>query len=335
MKVLLTGASGFLGKKVLDLLIADPKVSRIYALSRTKKTHPSPKVSLYSIDLSQPQAVNDLDFGEIPDFVIHLAGVYDFKKDYADNYIQNVLPMTSLIAKMKDWNESKKVPFLFASSYSVVYESNLPDGESPLDILPPPDLPYSRTKAIAERLLLESKLPGASLRLGILTGDRSGSLMEKIDGPYFIMNLVRSLSQWKLASRLPLFPIPGIKDAVLPFVPVDLAAQAFVYALHHVELTSPMKIFGVYRDGETTVENFVQSTFDRYLPKVKPAYLSGVSKHLMKVGTSATGIPEALFMFSSRMIPMANPGFQKEFPGLTLPRFSEMKESFYRGGESS
>ena len=337
MKVVLTGASGFLGKKVLELLIADESVEKVFALSRSKKTHPHPKVKLHSVDLSDPRSVHELDLatGEIPDFVIHLAGVYDFKMGYAENYVQNVLPMTSLITKLKEWNAVKKVPFLFASSYSVGYDSELLDGESCLNQLPEANLPYSRTKAIAERLLLESGLPGASLRLGILVGDREGSVMEKIDGPYFMTSLVRSFSKWKLSSRLPVLPIPAMPDAILPLVPVDTAAAVFVHALHHVELTAPMKIFGVYREDQITVEKFMQHTLDRYLPNTKIKFLPGISKHILKVGITATGIPEAIFMFSSKKIPLANPGFKRDFSQIEIPTFNEIKENFFHGGEQS
>src|SRR5688572_7225629 len=105
MKCLITGGSGFLGKRLVDLLVKDPRIQEIHLISRRKKTYPHPKVILHSVDLSLP--VTGSEFFEEIDCVIHLAGLYEFNQPFSENYRQNVLSTLNLIQRIKQLKKSR------------------------------------------------------------------------------------------------------------------------------------------------------------------------------------------------------------------------------------
>ncbi|KAL4880555.1 hypothetical protein BJY04DRAFT_219024 [Aspergillus karnatakaensis] len=88
LTVLLTGASGYLGRRLLSSLVADPRVSRVIALFR-RPDEPGPmssKASVYQADVSQPQlGLSQEDYDEViqtVDVVVHCAANRSFWDPY-------------------------------------------------------------------------------------------------------------------------------------------------------------------------------------------------------------------------------------------------------------
>jgi nucleoside-diphosphate-sugar epimerase len=140
MKILITGASGFLGKKIAEVL---EKEHDIISLSRSSGD--------YQISLEN----NIPYFNEKFDLIIHAAGKAHFfpKTDLDSNsfFNINVNGTYNLLRGL----EKIKLPryFVFISSVSVYgkEEGELINEETPLN----PTEPYGRSKMLAERLIID------------------------------------------------------------------------------------------------------------------------------------------------------------------------------------
>ena len=351
MRVLLTGGTGFLGKQLLDLLINDARVKRIDVITRSKGSHPNSKVRLFKLDLSSSDTIlalskiDDQDqAGNQYDAVIHLAGLYDFKKASSDNYQMNYLSTLNLINWMKNRAKQKNTPFLYASTYAVGFGNSTME-EKTLTKLPPASSPYAYSKALSELAVCNSGLPAWIFRLGILVGDSKTGFIEKLDGPYYFLNLLAGLRRFPLFGRVDKFPVPGKKDVCLPLVPVDIAARVFFEALfmaHNsssgksdVKINKYPRIFGVYNTNSLSVEKFCQEAFSYFFSRTKPVLFDISEQNLFKVLLKAqekiTKIPPQIFEFSSHKTSLRNEKFLKEFPNCKVPHISLYRGAFFSG----
>lgn len=327
MRVLLTGSTGFLGKQVLKLLIKDKRVSKIIAISRSKTTHPDKKVEVQQINLAAPQLLMDANIE--CDVVLHLAGRYNFNDEFPENYINNVVGTANLVTLLKGF--SKKVPIHFASSYAVGSGNwHLNGAEEKTEILPKKDSPYPLTKAMAEEAILNSKNPAAFYRLGILVGDDEKGAVEKIDGPYYFMQIFNLLAKYKLMRKVPFVVLPASADSFLPLVPVNVAARVFAEAIFR-DLENDVKIYGVYNSESVLLGEFLDDIFEFFELRAKPIFVRNIPKKVMKLQSKITRIPGDLFDFAGNVPKLQNLGFQKEYSGFLVPHFEEYREIFFNG----
>ena len=155
--VIVTGASGFIGRHLLDAI--DPEY-RVFAISRRNPTEscPSPqwKARWYHADISDPQhlaAVFREIHGECEiDAVIHLAAYYDFTGKRHPEYrranvegTRNVLALSREIGAGTFVLASSVAACAFPPYGSVVTETSSPDGENP----------YAQSKRLCERMVAD------------------------------------------------------------------------------------------------------------------------------------------------------------------------------------
>lgn len=330
MKVFLTGATGFLGKRVLANLVADSRIKRIDLVSRKKITHPDPRVHTHQLDLADPWTTHE--FLENTDFIVHLAGLYDFSQPFSRNYQQNVLPILNLIDRIREM-KSPQPPVFYASTYAVGFGSNQVLEEGPLKTLPPTYQAYAYTKAIAERALTDSGLSARIFRLGILVGDSQTGEFEKIDGPYYLMRFLERLKKLPLIGLIRQVPLPYSPEGLLPLVPVDSAA----HVIHESLFLEPLKrgeqqYYGVFNAESVSVETLGKSIFKEFLPRAHPHALpSEFPVWLQKGQTRLTGIPKEFFNFSYAPVKLANPNFCKVFGAQQVPHFNDYRTPFFKG----
>jgi len=140
MKILLTGANGFIGRHLLERLA---ETDEIYALVRQAPHQPLPGIAYIAQDLSQP-----LDTGRLPsqlDAIIHQAALIDTEQfDESLAFRVNVEATWSLLRYAAKTDVRS---FVHASTGGVYGSSNRPFVES--DPFNPMDF-YSLTKAQAE-----------------------------------------------------------------------------------------------------------------------------------------------------------------------------------------
>ena len=330
MRVLLTGATGFLGKRVLELLLEDPAVEGVDVVTRTKISHPDLRVRIASHDLSDPTIVGS-DLGKHNDVVVHLAGLYDFAASYSQNYLDNVLTAVNLAALMKERRRSS-LRVVVASTYAVGFESEKPLDEKSLSHVPSRRSLFPHTKAVAEKVFTDSGLPGAVLRLGVLVGDTVHGRIERITGPYYLLQLAQRFGRVPGAKLVHELPVPLRAGGVLPLVPVDCAARIFVEAaLRPPAADGAMPIYEVYNPTSVDQAEFARAAFQRLLPWAKPKPFDRIPEWMVRLQEPLTKVPSAIFAVALRPVPLGNPAFAAAFPTLSVPAFESYQEAFFDG----
>ncbi len=340
MKVLITGSTGFLGKKVLDLLVDDARVTRIFATTRQVLSHPSAKVQVCRMDLSDPTVVPVLSpIVEQVDAVIHLAGLYRFTSGYSLNYQNNVLPATHLISAFQDCLDrhseltpEKLPPLIFASSFAVGLGMEGALEEKALSELPPKHFAYSHTKGIAERVFSDSPFRTWVFRLGSLTGSMEHGLIEKVDGPYILLNFLREISKLPGSGLIRRFPVLGNPVGTVPLFPVDVAAHIFHQAVFHPELKKEMKVhLGAVQKHGVKIRDFSEEAVKHYFPKAKPIFVKKIPKVLKKIEEKVLRGNGEVFEFALNPVQCRSERFRELFPEIRVPEFREYQEGFFGG----
>ncbi|KYG66037.1 dehydrogenase [Bdellovibrio bacteriovorus] len=220
-RILVTGGTGFLGKRVIPLLREKFEVD---VLSRSGTTEVQGDLTQWNAGLNLP-ALSKKNYA----LMLHMSGLYDLMKPKADCTLQNVSAMGTAL-KVADL---LKIPyFLSTSTVAAAINSSL-NLVKPYDLnftKPFPDA-YSESKAWGEQVLQNwssMNIKGRiNLRLGVLVGDTKKGEIDRIDGPYYAAEAFKKIRQ--LIEHMPTpIPLPGSEKTRLPFVPVDVAADAIV-----------------------------------------------------------------------------------------------------------
>jgi len=180
MNILLTGSTGFLGSRTLEVLKNYDEVNKIIATGRTLKKHNTindSKIEYKLGNLNDNKFVASL-FSSKVDYVINCASLSSPWGDYETFYNANVLTQKHLIQQASKNNIKR---FIYISTPSIY--QNLTDRynikeEDPL----PPKLinNYSISKYEAEKLLIESNLEFVILRPRALVGKGDTVIMPRL-----------------------------------------------------------------------------------------------------------------------------------------------------------
>lgn len=365
MNCLLTGATGFLGKHVLERLLSEPKIQEIHVVSRRAMTHPNPRVKVHQADLARPWF--DQSFSSIIskiNVIIHLAGHYKLQESAAVAYENNVFPMINLVEWLQATTLSTPPLVLYASTYVVrnvveqipssqEFSGNCDNGETPIHSLLKTANAcsgYAYSKAIAEKCLYDSYLHSKIFRLGVLVGNSKNGLLDKIDGPYYFLRLLSQLR--KVSSYLPRLPLPANPSVLLPLVPVDIAAKILVDSIFMKKEKPGPEIHGLYHPKSLSVSHFVQACLNEISIKSKPFYLNEIQDHtfhwirnnklfytlLKRIPSHLANIPHTMFDFTLKSMSsdsLENPNFKRNFGDTAVPHFQEYSEIFFKGFKES
>jgi thioester reductase-like protein len=222
-RILLTGATGFLGRALLDELL-ERSAAEIVCLVRSHACPTAPaRVRVVTGDLSRPlMGLTPADFnrlaGEV-DAVVHCGAMVNWVYAYSSLRAANVLGTLELLRLAS----ARGIPFHFISSMSVCYPSEGPrladerfDGLAHLRGV---HLGYAQTKVVAEALVRQAHgrgLPARIYRPALITGDSRTGAYNRDD---LISALVRGCVQMGTAPDL---------DWKLDCQPVDHVAKAIV-----------------------------------------------------------------------------------------------------------
>ena len=332
MKCFITGASGFLGKRLLQSLVEDAEVEKIFVVSRTKTTHPHPKVEVIPGDLTLPWS--SFHVLEQVDHIIHLAGLYRFGLSFHENYKQNVLPVVNLVDRLRQFSRATHRPQIhFASTYAVGISQEGILQEEPLTRIVQSREDYSYTKALGEKVLTDSGLSARIFRLGILVGDSQHGEIEKLDGPYLLMRFLHQLSRLGAAERTLTLPIPAHPEAILPLVPVDSAVRVFLKSLKlppHTH-TSP-RVYHVIHLKSASVKKIGEALFRNFLPHSRPKYIQyWIPPSILKLQSKLTAIPPQIFQYVQSTDPLPNSRFSETFADELIPHFDTYSIAFFNG----
>lgn len=155
--VVLTGATGFLGRHLLGRLENDLNITEIHCVAvRDKSVESSPKISVHHGDLSDPMlGLSQHEFEDLSrsaDVIIHLGAVRSFWDNYYALRQTNVQPIGELVKLAA----GRRVPIHFISSSGVLPTTDYaPVGDSVAQNHPPTDGSngYVASKWAGERIL--------------------------------------------------------------------------------------------------------------------------------------------------------------------------------------
>ncbi|MEE2732308.1 MAG: SDR family oxidoreductase [Pseudomonadota bacterium] len=283
MEYLVTGATGFIGRFVVEELLKQPG-SVVHALvrkgsedklERIRQSLGADHQQLRALigDLTQPNlGIAAADLAQLKGSIsqlYHLGAIYDLSVDAETQKKANVegtrhaLQAAEALAVECFQHVSS---IAVAGSYEGLFtEAMFEEGTGFNN-------PYFLTKHLAEKCVREeSKVPFRIYRPSVVVGHSKTGEMDKIDGPYFIIRLMEEMDRW-LPEWLPL---PGVECGKLNIVPVDFVARAIVHIAHQPDLEG--QVFNITDDKYYSVADL----FD---------LISGVS-----------GLPTFRWKFSNRL----------------------------------
>jgi NAD(P)-dependent dehydrogenase (short-subunit alcohol dehydrogenase family) len=239
MRYFVTGASGFIGKRLVRKLLAR-RGSVVYFLMREASRDKVPAlleywgvdakraIAVYG-DLAQPKlglskgAIKEL--GTIDHF-FHLAAVYDLKADAESQIVANIEGTRNAVALA---NEIEAGCFQHMSSiaaaglYEGVFREDMFEEAENLEH------PYFATKHDSEKIVRkECKVPWRVYRPALVVGDSRTGEMDKIDGPYYFFKLIQKMRK----ALPPWMPTVGIEGGRINIVPVDFVVDAIDHIAH-------------------------------------------------------------------------------------------------------
>ena len=232
--VVLTGATGHLGKVILQKLLNDDEIEVIYCISvRSTSAQRLPlnkKILVYGGDLTQPRlGLSEKDAAEIfkaADAVIHNGADVSFLRSYHSLKEANVESTKELVQLCLP----RLIPFHYVSSAAVsTLSGRTIFGEISAAPYPPPangSDGYAASKWVSERYLEKAHhrfgLPVWIHRPSSITRDGDRQVFDLIDSLFRFSRLMRAVPH-----------TPGIQG-FLNFVPVDKVAQGIMQHVHSV-----------------------------------------------------------------------------------------------------
>jgi NAD(P)-dependent dehydrogenase (short-subunit alcohol dehydrogenase family) len=322
MQYFVTGATGFIGKRLVKTLLAR-RGSTVYFLLRPESegkvadllhywgTTKARAVPVYG-DLTAKRlgvAADDIKRlkGQI-DHVYHLAAVYDLSADEESQVKVNIEGTRDTVefAKAIDAGHLHHVSSIAAAGlYEGVFREDMFEEAEGLDH------PYFRTKHESEKIVREeSKVPWTVYRPAMVVGDSKTGEMDKIDGPYYFFKLIQRMRQ----VLPPWMPSVGLEGGRVNIVPVDYVVAALDH-ISHSDIALKGKCFHLvdpvgYRVGDVLdifsnaahapkMNLFVNAALLGFIPKSVKKGLMALApvRRIRNVVLKDLGLPEDMLTF--------------------------------------
>lgn len=243
MKLLITGANGFLGGELLKQIAEkyDSEIDHLYLLVRpsslinlknkVEDISPSFPVSLIAGDLTYEGIfTSDQDEAKIIDTVdtiFHGAASYDLNDSYSHAYNNNVMGTLHLLKLCRKIKNLQKIHYVSTIAVAGDYDGYF--NEEDLDLEQNLTNNYAKTKFEAEKIFRNYKMDAKKiiLRPGIVIADSKTGLNFKEDGPYYIFKSLERFDKniffkgLRPYLNIMTIPLPCNQKATLPLVAVD------------------------------------------------------------------------------------------------------------------
>ena len=240
MNYFVTGASGFIGRRLVEKLLQRPDATVYYLILEREL----PMVTTLGQrwgeaaartvpiigDLTQPRlGVADADLARLKGNIrhlFHLAAIYDLKASAEIQEKVNIQGTRNAVAFAEAieagcFHQTSSIAA--AGLYEGVFREDMFEEAEELEN------PYYRTKHESEGIVRrECSRPWRIYRPGAVVGDSRTGEMDKIDGPYYFFKLIQ-----KLRNLLPQWmPMIGIEGGRLNLVPVNFIVEAMNHIAH-------------------------------------------------------------------------------------------------------
>jgi NAD(P)-dependent dehydrogenase (short-subunit alcohol dehydrogenase family) len=323
MNYFVTGATGFIGKFLLERLLErdDAKIHLLVRESSADKFEAlqerygaaGKRLHMVAGDITTPGLVSGADFKKLQgkiDHVFHLAAVYDMNMSDEQGDKINNEGTRNLVNFVNDLGG--KVRLHHASSIAVAggdfigryTEDMFDEGQTT-------DHPYFRTKFQSEAIVRnESRVPFRIYRPGAVVGHSVTGEMDKIDGPYYFFKTIQKISH-SVPKWLPLL---GIEGGKVPLAPVDYVAAAMDVIAHKDGLDG--QAFQLIQSHSPSVGDLLQTILEAAhgpefarkidLPTLPPAlrklasrFTRGIPESVKKSISKAIGVPVSILGYVS------------------------------------
>ncbi|MFQ5601687.1 MAG: SDR family NAD(P)-dependent oxidoreductase [bacterium] len=213
-KVLITGGSGFLGRHIVERLLAEGyKITALARRSNVARHLQDPAIDLVIGDIRDPACVERAVQGV--DFIVHAAATM---RGAWEDFLKTNVQATETLIRSAIQNKVKR--FIYISSVSVYPHASMQNGtafqeESPYEQEEHTNF-YSKSKIEAEKVVLkyvrESNLPAVILRPGAIYGP-AGNIFPATLG--LGMGESRLLVIGDADTHLPLSYVENVVDAIV------------------------------------------------------------------------------------------------------------------------
>jgi NAD(P)-dependent dehydrogenase (short-subunit alcohol dehydrogenase family) len=236
----ITGASGFIGKRLVRTLLSRPGAI-IYFIERDPSSaNVAALHDFWGVDAARAIPVKgDLTVlrlgiadGDVRglagkvDHFFHLAAVYDLNADPAIETTTNV-DGTRAVVRLAEAIGAKRFHHMSSIAAAGLYEGVF--REDMFDEATHLDHPYFGSKHAGEAIVRdECRLPWRIYRPGLVVGDSKTGEMDKIDGPYYFFKLIQKMR----GVMPPWVPAVGIEGGRINLVPVDFVVAATDHLAH-------------------------------------------------------------------------------------------------------
>lgn len=259
MRYVVTGGTGFIGRRIVSRLLEHQPDAQVWVLVRRRSLGRFERLALDwgervkplvgelpELDLAE-QVISEL--GPV-DHLVHCAAIYDITVGEAEQRAANVDGTRAVVALAQRLGAT----FHHVSSIAVAGDFRGEYTEDDFDVGQGLPTPYHQTKFEAEALVRDT--PGLRYRIyrpAVVVGDSRTGEMDKIDGPYYFFGVLAKLAV-----------LPSFTPMMLPdtgrtnIVPVDYVADALVFLMHagsasrdgqtfHLTAPSTVGLRGIYR----------------------------------------------------------------------------------------
>ena len=245
MQYFVTGATGFIGKRlvkkllerkgaVVHFLIRKESADKVADLRSFWGVGPTRAIPVFGDLTAKKLGVAAEDVKKLKgqiDHFYHLAAVYDLGADEETQVAVNIEGTRNTVdlAKAIDAGHFHHVSSIAAAGlYEGVFREDMFEEAEGLDH------PYFQTKHESEKIVRQDcKVPWTVYRPAMVVGDSQTGEMDKIDGPYYFFKLIQRLRQL----LPPWMPTVGLEGGRVNIVPVDFVVNALNVISHQKDIT--------------------------------------------------------------------------------------------------
>lgn len=343
MKFLITGGTGFVGSYVvanlsrsgipLTLLVRPASLQKAREKFRDLKN-----VDLIAGDFGFSGILQDVDeisqLSKVTD-LLHLGALYDLEASETENYLTNVVGTQNLLDFSLQLKNLKN--FHHVSTVAVAGSFNGNFKEDFLNVRQTFTNPYAQTKFRAESLVSSWIAPHIRkriYRLGVVVGDSTTGQISRADGPYYLFKSLKNHpSLWKTLSSLGVLPLPFDSLALIPLIPVDLAASNLTQMVASIR--------------QPEVNQRTYNLVGSQIP-VKTILTRGLSEFGIQAKVAAApkflfpekllgflGIPLSILDYMYTCIDFDQKNLRADYPDLKEVKFENFSEIFFRWAKNN